>query len=82
MKDNLKIAFLFVLIVGCIILIIRNITYKNILLLVLPFLSFYLGKIHEHRKRNKEEKTQVHTPLSNVPQEFKDEQKRFEELTK
>ncbi len=86
MRDNLKIAFLFILVVVCMVFIIRNTSYKNILLLILPFLSFYLGKLHERRKGDKEEGTRRQLPSSNIPQEpnipqeFEDEQNKFKEM--
>ena len=83
MKNNLKIASLFILIVACIFLIIKNILYKNILLLILPFLSFYLGKIYGREKRNKKKEIQPQTSqphIPNIPKEFKDEQEKFKQL--
>lgn len=89
MKNNLKKTFLFILIVVCIVLIVKNIVYKNIILLVLTFSSFYLGKICGHKKdaetkltTTKYEKTEIQPTSSKIPQEFKDEQKRFQELNK
>jgi len=86
MKNNLKIAFLFILIVIGIILIVKNVFNteysKNILFLILFFLSFYLGKTYEYGKKNKTEKTQTQPTSHQIPQEFKDEQKRFQELNK
>lgn len=79
---NLKIAGLVLLIIVCGVLIIREIAYKNILLLVLFVLSFLLGRVSMIKDKVYKEEIFQQSNSNKIPQEFQDEQERFQEVNK
>jgi len=82
MKNYLRIVSLVILIIICGVLIIRETSYKNILVLVLFILSFILGRISIIKDKIEKEEIPRQSNLKNIPQEFRDEQQRFQELNK
>ncbi len=82
-KNNLKLIIFFIIIATLFIFIIRDISnYINkILLLVILVASIYFGIIYERKgNEGKDYKKEETPPVLKEPQEFRDEQKRFQKL--
>ena len=78
--DNLKLVALFILIAVSFMILIRGSEYKNIIIIFLVVISIYFGfilkKINEAKKSGELQRVPI-PPIANVPEEFKDAQKRF-----
>ncbi len=88
-KNNLKMFISFIIMAFCFLVILRDTQYKginikNISLFILIMASVYFGMVFKGRKSSgkkeetKSEKTFSSTP--DVPEEFRDEENRFQEL--
>ncbi len=88
-KNNLKLAISSIVIIFCFVAIVldipdyKGINLNRILLLILLVASVYFGMIFNEKKRLKKVEEPVAEEVfnnENIPQEFKDEEKKFSRL--